>query len=201
MAQFIKHVGVNLNGKKVVVVFREVPNEPESALVIPTESLPELYHNDLMKAIENVNCQSLLDASDFLFRQSFYDGTNMLNTVHQKGWMIKVPAKSILMIPSPGVEINLVELNKQLKSISNTNAASGTRSSDIANAATSTESPGSPGVIDDQALASKYRAQATTFQAEARRLLEEAEKLDPKGQVAPAEVKRGRGRPAKVQVV
>jgi hypothetical protein len=198
MAQFIKHVGVNINGKKVVVVFREVPNEPESALVIPTETLPPLYCNDLIKAIEHINCQAMLDPSEFLFRQTFHDGTNMLNTIHQKAWMIKVPTKSILMVPSPGIEINLVELNKELKGIANAQAAAGTRSSDIANAATPT-SP--PGVIDDLALASKYRSQATTFQAEAQRLLEEAEKLDPKGQVPQVEVKRGRGRPAKVQVV
>jgi hypothetical protein len=197
MAQFIKHVGVNINGKKVVVVFREVPGEPESALVILTESLPTNHHDDLIKAIESNPCQSSMDPSEFLFRQSFHDGTNMLNTVHQKGWMVKVPTKSILMIPSPGVEINLVELNKQLKGIANNSAAAGTRSSDIAN--TSTASP--PGVLDDAALASKFRSQAMTFQAEARKLLEEAEKLDPKGQVAVEEVKRSRGRPAKVQVV
>ena len=63
-------------------------------------------------------------------------------------------------------------------------------------------------------LASKYRVQANQFELEARRLREEAEKLDPKGAAAVAPVsptqsstatstvvKRGRGRPAKVQAV
>ena len=68
----------------------------------------------------------------------------------------------------------------------------------------------SPGVITDEVLASKYRQQANTFELEVRRLREEAAKLDPKGAVAAAhqspaqpstEVKRGRGRPAKVQAV
>lgn len=201
MAQFTKHVGVNGNGKKVIVVFREVPNDPESALIIPTESLDTLYHDDLIKAIESKTAQESMDPSEFLFRQSFFDGTNMLNTIHQKGWMIKVPTKSIVMIPRPGVEINLVELNRELNQIERKKASGGTRSSDIANGATP---PSSPGVIDDAALAAKYRAQAATFEAEVRRLREEAEKLDPKGisQVSSTtEVKRGRGRPAKVQVV
>jgi hypothetical protein len=210
MAQFIKHVGVNGQGKKCVVVFRELPGDPDSALVIPTEALPQLYHDDLIKAIEHPNCQDLMDTSDYLFRQVFNDGTNMLNTLHQKGWMVKVPTKSVAMTPKPGVVINLVDLNRELKQINNAQTAAGTRSSDIANTATAINPPG---VITDDILASKYRIQANQFETEARRLREEAEKLDPKGAavVAPVSpmqstatseiVKRGRGRPAKVQAV
>jgi hypothetical protein len=200
MAQFIKHVGVNGQGKKVVVVFREVPGDSESALVIPTEALPPLYHDDLIKAVESHNCQDSKDPSEFLFRQVFNDGTNMLNTIHQRGWMVKVPTKSVVMTPQPGVKINLVDLNRELKQLSREQAAAGTNNA--------TSSP--PGVITDEQLAAKYRKQANTFEAEARKLREEAEALDPKGHVAvvpqspaqPAtEVKRGRGRPPKVQVV
>ena len=215
MAQFIKHVGSNGQHKKVVVVFREVPGDPDSALVIPTGALPQLYHDDLITAIESPNCQSSMEPSDYLFRQVFNDGTNMLNTIHQRGWMIKVPAKSIMMTPKPGVEINLVELNKQLKDISNDQAASGTRSGDIATNKTTANqytppAPSTPGVIDDVQLASKLRAQANTFEVEVRRLREEAEKLDPKGQVVADHaslaqpstvVKQGRGRPPKVKSV
>ena len=214
MAQFIKHVGVNGSQKKVVVVFREVPNDPDSALVIPTDALPQLYHDDLIKAIESTNCQASMDPSEYLFRQAFHDGTNMLNTIHQRGWMVKVPTKSVAMTPRPGVTINLVDLNRELKQLSNEQAASSgaTRSSDIAtNAPTPQRQPApaqnAPGVIDDVQLAAKYRAQANSFEAEVIRLREEAEKLDPKSEVAavleklspsPAtEVKRGRGRPSK----
>lgn len=204
MAKFIKHVGQNIQGKKVVVLFREVPGEPENCLVVHTESLPASYHDDLMRAVESNICQDQLDTHDFLFRQSFQDGTNMLNTLHQQGWIVKVPTKSILMRPTPGIEINLVDLNKELKQITNQEAVQGIKRAPVA----TPSSP--PGVISDEQLAAKYRAQANTFEAEVRRLREEAEKLDPKSVVAgdhpspalPAtEVKRGRGRPAKVQVV
>lgn len=211
MAQFIKHVGVNGQGKKCVVVFRELPGDSDSALIIPTDLLPQLYHDDLIKAIENPNCQDLMDTSDYLFRQVFNDGTNMLNTLHQKGWMVKVPTKSVAMTPKPGVTINLVDLNRELKQISNTAAAAGTRSTDIA---TTAPANNPPGVITDEALAAKYRAQANQFELEVRRLREEAQKLDPKGAAAVAPVsptqsltaksevaKRGRGRPAKAQAV
>jgi hypothetical protein len=210
MAQFIKHVGVNGQGKKCVVVFRELPGDSDSALVILTDALPQLYHDDLIKAIEHPNCQDLMDTSDYLFRQVFNDGTNMLNTLHQKGWMVKVPTKSVAMTPKPGVVINLVDLNRELKQITNSQAAAGTRSTDIANNAPANNPPG---VITDEALAAKYRAQANQFELEVRRLREEAEKLDPKSAAAVAPVsptqstatseivKRGRGRPAKVQAV
>jgi len=210
MAQFIKHVGVNGQGKKCVVVFRELPGDSDSALVILTDALPQLYHDDLIKAIEHPNCQDLMDTSDYLFRQVFNDGTNMLNTLHQKGWMVKVPTKSVAMTPKPGVVINLVDLNRELKQITNSQAAAGTRSTDIANNAPANNPPG---VITDEALAAKYRVQANQFELEVRRLREEAEKLDPKSAAAVAPVsptqstatseivKRGRGRPAKVQAV
>jgi len=159
-----------------------------------------------MRAVESNICQDQLDTHDFLFRQSFQDGTNMLNTLHQQGWIAKVPTKSILMRPTPGVEINLVDLNKELKQITNQEAVQGIKRAPVAAAAPSTP----PGVISDEQLAAKYRSQANTFEAEVRRLREEANKLDPKSVVAgdhqspaqPAtEAKRGRGRPAKVQVV
>jgi hypothetical protein len=206
MAKFIKHVGQNIQGKKVVVLFREVPGEPENCLVVHTEKLPASYHDDLMRAVESNICQDQLDTHDFLFRQSFQDGTNMLNTLHQQGWIVKVPTKSILMRPTPGVEINLVDLNKELKQITNQEAVQGIKRATVPAAAPSTP----PGVISDEQLAAKYRSQANTFEAEVRRLREEANKLDPKSVVAgdhqspaqPAtEAKRGRGRPAKVQVV
>lgn len=208
MAQFIKHVGVNGQGKKCVVVFRELPGDPDSALVIPTDALPQLYHDDLITAIESPNCQAGMDPSDYLFRQVFNDGTNMLNTLHQRGWMVKVPTKSVVMTPKPGVTINLVDLNRELKQLHNEQAAQGTRSGDIAtNAPAPANNP--PGVITDEQLASRYRKQAAQFKAEAERLLKEAEELDPKGAavVAPVSptlttevVKRGRGRPAKAKV-
>jgi len=206
MAKFIKHVGQNIQGKKVVVLFREVPGEPENCLVVQTESLPAMYHDDLMRAIESNICQDQLDTHDFLFRQLFQDGTNMLNTLHQQGWIAKVATKSILMRPQPGVEINLADLNKELKQITNQQIAQGVKKIEPANETSSSTS----GVINDEQLAAKYRAQANTFESEVQRLRKEAEKLDPKSVVAgdhsspalPATgAKRGRGRPAKVQVL
>lgn len=198
MAQFIKHVGVDGKGKKCVVVFREIPGDSDSALIVMTESLPALHHDDLIQAIESTTAQETLDVSDFLFRQKFKDGTNMLNTLHQNGWLVKVPVKSVVMTPQPGVSINLTELNSQLRLIQQAPKAA----EEIA------ESKNPPGVLTDKQIASKLRAQANTFEVEVRRLREEADKLDPKDPavgvsqpVTLETVKRGRGRPAKEKTV
>lgn len=195
MAKFIKHVGVDGKGRKCVVAFREVPGDAENCLIIPTETLPQLYHDDLIQAVESVGAQDTIDVSEYLFRQKFHDGTNMLNTIHQNGWMQKAATKSIMMTPQPGVTINLVELNKQLRLID----AAPQQAKEIAESATP------PGVLSDQQIASKMRAQANTFEIEARRLREEADKLDPKPQTSatltavPPTEKKGRGRPPKVR--
>lgn len=178
MSKFIKHVGVDGKGNKCIVVFRELPGDSSSALVVFTSALPANYHDDLLFAVESGTAQDLLDLGDFLFRQSFRDGTNMLNMLHQRGWLTKVSTKAIVMVPRPGVEINLAELNSQLATINSKSAAQGRT------AGTVTESAGPPGVLSDTALAKRLRAQANTFEAEAKRLRKEADELDP--QAVPA---------------
>lgn len=198
MARFIKHVGIDGKGNKCVVAFREVPGDAENCLIILTGNLPPLFHDDLIQAVESNGGQETIDISDYLFRQKFHDGTNMLNTMHQNGWLVKVPTDSITMTPQPGVTISLVELNKQLRLIN----TAPKQAQEIA-----AESSTPPGVLTDQQIASKMRAQARTFEQEAVRLREEADKLDPKPQAAAttlsvvpaATEKRGRGRPPKVR--
>jgi len=218
MARFIKHVGQDGKGAPVVVVFREVPNDSENCLIVRTTDLPELHQADLIKAVESVSGQDANDIGDFLHRQKFNDGTDMLSTIHAKGWLTKVPTKHIVMVPSPGNKINLQDLNKELKQINRPKpgipgkGGVATRSADIAN--DSTTPGGNPGVLDDSAIANKLRNQAKTFQAEAKRLLAEAEELVPVGtpvdlstveaptvgEVAEASVKPRRGRPKKAKV-
>jgi hypothetical protein len=195
MPKFIKHVGVDGKGKKCIVVFREVPGDAENALIVLTEALPTQFHDDLIAAIESTTAQESTEVSEFLFRQKFKDGTNMLNTLHQNGWLVKVTTKSVMMTPQPSVSINLAELNSQLRLIN--------QAPKEAQALADSKNP--PGVLSDKQIADKFRSQARTFEAEAKRLREEAEKLDPKDQAVPNLVtvpdepaKRGRGRPSKV---
>ena len=49
MAAFIKHVGKHKGtGTRLSVVFMQLPEEPENALVVYSDSLPDKYHQSFM---------------------------------------------------------------------------------------------------------------------------------------------------------
>ena len=56
----IKHVGKLSNtGKKVVVVFRELPDDPENCLVVDTDALPDWFHDDIINAVMSMQNVSI----------------------------------------------------------------------------------------------------------------------------------------------
>ena len=178
MAKFIKHVGkIVSTGRKCVVVFREIPNEPSSCLVVETESLPTIMHDDLQKAVENAAAQSDMDFFKYTQRTTFNDGRNMLAALHESKLLNKYPTSDIMMMPNVNTSILLSELNTQLGAI---NGAK-TTSTDIGK----TQEPQplnagkTPGVLDDVDIANQMRAQAAYFNKESARLLKEAEALSP----------------------
>ena len=177
MPEFIKHVGqVNQSNKKCVLVFREIPGEESSCLIVETESLPELYHDDLINAVESHGSQSDMDFYKFAQRSTFHDGTNMLESLHLKGLLKKVSVNEITMIPTRDATILLADLNSQLRQINNEGR---TTSGDINATVDEPQESNSPGTLSDKQIANQMRSQAEYFQREANRLLKEAEALDP----------------------
>ena len=71
MAKEVKHVGKMTNtGDAVAVVFRTVPGESNKALVLQTATLPDIYHDSLMKLIETDQAQEAFELGEFMFRNS-----------------------------------------------------------------------------------------------------------------------------------
>jgi hypothetical protein len=195
MPKFIKHVGqVSDSGKKCVVIFRSIPGEENSCLVIETEGLSSQYHDNLLEAVESTSGQEDVDFFKYAQRSTFFDGRNMLEAMHLSGWLKKYPTSNVIMTPTREISIGLNELNVQLGQ----NDDTGRTTSSSINA-----SEGKPaGVLDDKDLANQMRSQAAFFKGEADRLLREAEALHPStlttSNITPAEPeKRGRGRPRK----
>jgi len=174
MPEFIKHVGqVNSTGKKCVVVFREIPNATDSCLIVETETLPQLYHDDVISAIESAAAQEDMDFYKYATRSTLHDGRNMLEAFHLSGWMKKLPTSEVTMLPTREIKISLHDLNNQLASL---NKDGKTTSGNIS----AEEESGTPaGVLDDAKIANQMRSQAAFFHKEAQRLLAEAEALDP----------------------
>lgn len=191
----IKHVGkIKNTGNKVAVVFRTLPGESDSALVLPTATLPDMYHDALMTGIESDQAQDSFELGEYLFRSRFPDGRNMLTAMQQDGRLQKVKTDEVLMQPTPTTEVGLHQLNTliaeqrnvqvdQLYTFVSGAPQSGTVDPTVTEpAAPATEAPTTPatdGVLSDTDLAKSYRSQADAMYKEAARLRREADELDP----------------------
>jgi hypothetical protein len=108
----LKHVGkMKQNDAKICVVYRTLPGDSYSALVVGTNSLTDAYHNTLVSLVESPDGQQANELGDALSNRYFPDGTNMLEQLHMTGKLVKVPTKNVWMTPTPTSQISLEELN------------------------------------------------------------------------------------------
>jgi len=113
MAQELKHVGrVIATNKKCVVAYRTLPGEAYSCLIVPTENMPDIYHDALINLVESGTGQSAYELAEALDRTQFPDGSRMLPWLHANNRLIKAPTQAIEMTPVPGSGILLSELNQ-----------------------------------------------------------------------------------------
>lgn len=191
----LKHVGRLINtDRRVIVVFREIPDEPESCLIVDTDALVDWMHDGIINAVESPGGQASANFYEYASRQSFSDGTNMLNTLHLKGLLRKQATSNVMMTPTTEAKVLLADLNVIINEQNGGAPVVAEAKSTDAVASWETTAPTVPTteVVDDAALAQKLLAQADQFEAEATRLREEAEQLVP----APAPKKRSRKKTA-----
>lgn len=112
----MKHVG-KVGEKPCVVVFREVPGEPENALVVMTGALSDEYHDALMNVVQSPEAQEGNELSEVLHRRQFPDGTNMLTTLHGIKRIEKVATDLVTLTPTPGQGVPLTDVNKEIAKI------------------------------------------------------------------------------------
>lgn len=109
---FLKHVGkMKNNGAKVAVVYRTLPGDAYNALVVGTASLQESYHDSLMSLIQSDSGQAADELAEILSVRKFPDGSTMLEYLHTKGYLKKVPTDGVLMTPTTNDSVSLDQLN------------------------------------------------------------------------------------------
>lgn len=106
----IKHVGLH-NAKKIVIIRHTVPDEDHMCLVVYTEKLPPMYHDEVIKVLESAPGQQAKDLDSVLHRNSFPDGRNILETLHKEGHLKKVQNNQVFVTVNPQSKIYLSELN------------------------------------------------------------------------------------------
>lgn len=115
MATFLKHVGRNEGtGQRLSVVFLQLPDDKENALVVYSDSLPDRYHDDFMQAVESPEGQAGTNLYEVLSRKVFWHGTTMLETLHKEGHLVKVPTSNIIMTPNSNTNVPLNDILAQL---------------------------------------------------------------------------------------
>ena len=196
MAAFIKHVGTHKGtNTRLSVVFLRLPDDKENALAVYSDSLPDKYHEDFMKAVESKEGQAAKELYEVLSRKVFWNGNNMLETLHKEGLLKKVPVESIIMSPNSTTSLPLTDLLKQMDDI----AAGAERPQD--------EGPTVQERMEEQVdmsleednkkIAQNLLIQAVMLEEEATKKRAEAVKYDPSlAEKAEKPAKRGRGRPA-----
>ena len=108
----MKHVGkMKNNGAKIVIVYRTIPGDSKSALVVGTNALMDSYHDSLMSLVDSDNAQQANELADVMSVRRFPDGSNMLQYVHANGLLMKVPTTGVLVTPDNKTSIPLDELN------------------------------------------------------------------------------------------
>lgn len=210
----MKHVGKHAD-KRVAIVFREVPGEEHMALVCYPDQFKQSLHDDLMNAIQSTKGQQANHLGEALHGITGTDGQTLLNTLHREGFMKKVRTQDIIMMPRPNaVGARLDEINKIIRDLETGSEAAGKLAELDANAGLADPQKKAAGVTASAAAmgvqaqgvlgdadiarnlvtqAEQMKAQISTLEAEAIRLMEEAATLDPNLK------KKSRGRPAKAK--
>ena len=226
MSNFLKHVGKH-GDRKVVILFREVPNEGHMCLVIYPDVLSAPWEDAIMRALESDVGQQAEEFANALHRTLLPDGRVVLETLHRENMIKKVRTADVIVTPRSDSKIRLDELNKMLnemkqgeeaiKRMAQNDASRGLVDAPTKRAAEQEfkdgrQQPASraqapqDGALDDRAIAGNMLAQATRMEAEAKgliaeaaRMKKEAERMDPTVTTAkiPTQQPAKRGRPSK----
>ena len=111
----LKHIGrVKATNKKCLIAYRTLPGDAYNCLIVPTENLPDSYHDALINLVESHAGQDAYEFAEALDRTQFPDGSRMLPALHSTGRLIKVPTDAIEMTPTVSYSIPLAELNQMI---------------------------------------------------------------------------------------
>jgi len=199
----VKHVGKH-NDRKVVILFREVPDETHMCLVVYSDVLPRLIHDELMKCVESDAGQAAKEISEVMHRTYMADGRVLLGTLHKEGMIKKVPCNQVLVTPNSKSSVRLDELNgilnemargedavKRLQEIDSNRGMTGKRRQaeprevGVPSNSRSTPVEGNmsaeqlvAGVLSDNDLAQQRLSQAQQMRKNAESMLAEAARLE-----------------------
>jgi len=193
----LNHVGrIKSNQRKCAVVFRTIPGDPNSCLILPTENLSPEDHDAVINLLESNAGQTAQEFGQAMDRALLNDGSRMLPRFHASQKLVKMKTSEIEMVPNTQTSVSLDELNRLIaeqKGISIEDLAmseQAPRQRDLGEPSVAEQpekveqpvseaQPSTDGVLTDEDLAAQYRSQADALFKEAKKLREQAEELVP----------------------
>lgn len=112
-----KHLGVlKKDNAQVAILFRTVPGDSNSCLVIGPKFLPDIHRESLMRALESKEGQESFELGTHLAKLTFSDGPNMLAMLHIENYLKKMPTNDIIVTYGAGDagKISLDKLNQMI---------------------------------------------------------------------------------------
>lgn len=197
MADNLKHIGrLTTTGRKVVVAYRTLPGESDSALVVQTESLTDEQHDSLIKLVESNAGQNSYEFAEAMARERFPSGEVMLTHLHQQGKLTKVKTSNVIMTPNMQATIVLDQLNQliaeqqgisvndlalgnstKIQEVARVDEVQKPKSETVEKPAFERKAPEQP--LSDEDIARNLRSQADALYKEAAKLRAQAEELAP----------------------
>jgi hypothetical protein len=186
----LKHVGrIKNNKKKCCVVYRVLPGDPNTALVVLTQSLDASEHDALISLVDSSTAQQSDELGEAMARAQLPDGRNMLAGFHTTGKLLKVATNQIEMTPNNTTTVQLDVLNNAIAeqkgvtvndlAIKDAKGQTVPVAKDAPVDATEVYTDQAEGVLSDADLAKSYRSQADRLSKEAAQLRRQAEELVP----------------------
>lgn len=188
----LKHVGrVIATKKKCVVAYRTLPGDAHNCLIVPTENLPDSYHDALMNLVESSSGQDAYEFAEVLARSQFPDGSTMLAALHVQQRLVKIGTSEIEMTPTTSGSIVLSELNQLIAeqrgvAVDDLSLKSNTEPAKKEEVTPTETAP----TVETPSVSLTPEAQAKQFRSEADRLSKQAAELRRKAEALVPTVKK-----------
>ena len=125
----MKHIGfVKKTNSKVIVIYKTIPGDPNSCLVVDKDALRPFEEDQIIPQLESKDGQDAFDFGDLLSRRKMpvdamvdqageevaqsITGVSVLQYLHSKSMLIKLPTHNVVMTPESNVQVPLNELNQ-----------------------------------------------------------------------------------------
>jgi hypothetical protein len=111
MDKMTKHIGrVQSTGQRIILLFKNVPNEDGHCLLVEYDRLPDMYKDNLLTILNKPEGQAVDEFYKILENRTFGDGKPVLQTLHQIGQIRKYPHDAVTLTPNNSTNLKLSDL-------------------------------------------------------------------------------------------